>query len=166
MTTNFYSTNSRPFSLVRNFSPAVDRYFSLKKNQRNPKAKDSRPLQKIIMKQMEQNIDYKLKLISCGIEIQKNQWMRKIQRVYGDKMFSRANKIVIKDLEKLHISGRDILAVSINDFDRKPRYVLSSTPLKSYSEKNLNVKNLKSPELLQPKSKKAYGSLSKSTIVY
>jgi hypothetical protein len=118
------------------------------------------------MKQMEQNIDYKLKLISCGIEIQKNQWMRKIQRVYGDKMFSRANKIVIKDLEKLHISGRDILAVSINDFDRKPRYVLSSTPLKSYSEKNLNVKNLKSPELLQPKSKKAYGSLSKSTIVY
>ena len=164
MTTNFYSTNSRPFSLVRNSSPAVNRFFSLKHNQRTPKAKDSRPTQKIIMKQMEQSIDYKLKLISCGIEIQKNQWLRKIQRIYGEKLFSRANKIVIKDLNKLHISGRDILAVSINDFDRKPRYALSSTPLKSYSEKQLTTKNIKIPETLQPRRKNVYGSLSKSLL--
>lgn len=162
MTTNFYSSNSRPFSLVRNYSPAIDRFFSIKQNQRNPKAKDSRPMQKIIMKQMDQSIDYKLKLISCGIEIQKNQWMRKIQRVYGDKSFSRVNKVVIKDLDKVHVSGRDILAVSINDFDRKPRYALSSTPIKSYSEKLLNLKNTDS---INHRRKKLNGSLSKSTFV-
>lgn len=165
MTTNFFSKNSRPFSLVRNTSPAVDRYFSLKNNQRNPRVKDSRPVRKIIMKQMDQNIDHKLKLISCGIEIQKNQWMRKIQRVFGDKSFSRGSKIIVKDLEKLHISGRDILAVSINDFDRKPRYALSSTPLKSYSEKKLNINGAKVSEQSQVKKRKMFSSLSKSIIL-
>ena len=80
------------------------------------------------MKQMEQNIDYKLKLISCGIEIQKNQWLRKIQRVFGDKNSTKGSRIIVKNLDKMHVSGRDILAVSINDFDKKPRYALSSSP--------------------------------------
>ena len=164
MTTNFYATKSRPFSLVRNNSPAVDRYFSLKPNQRNPKAKDSRPMQKIIMKQMEQNIDYKLKLISCGIEIQKNQWLRKIQRVFGDQNLTKGSKVIVKNLEKLHVSGRDILAVSINDFDKKPRYALSSTPLKSYSEKLLNVSGVRTQDITQPKRRRVFGSLSKSII--
>ena len=73
MTTNFYSTNSRPFPLVRTSTHAISRYFSSKTYQRNPRVKDSRPLQKFIMKQMDQKIDYKLKLLSCGIEIQKDQ---------------------------------------------------------------------------------------------
>lgn len=159
MTTNFYSASSRPFSLVRSHSPAIDRFFSIKHNQRNPKVKDTRPMQKIIMKQMDQNIDYKMKLISCGIEIQKNQWIRKIQRVYGDKAYSRCNKIIVKDLDKVHVTGRDILSVSINDFDRKPRYALSAAPLKSYSQKQLNIKN---SEPVKPRMKKNFSSLSKS----
>ena len=92
--------------------------------------------------------------------------MRKIQRVFGDKSFSRNNKIVIKDLDKLKVSGKDILAVSINDFDRKPRYALSSTPLKSYSEKQLITKNNKMPDQYQTRPRREYESLSKSIIDY
>lgn len=156
MTTNFYSYNSRPFPMVRSSSPGTNHFFVVKGNMRHPKAKDSRPMQKIIMKQMDQSIDYKLKLMDCGIEIQKDQWMRKIQRLYGESSFNRGRKVIVKDLDKVHISGRDILAVNINDFDRKPRYALSSTPLKSYSQKNLAVKN---PESLQPRRAKVYSSI-------
>jgi hypothetical protein len=134
----------------------------VKQNQRNPRVKDSRPVQQIIMKQMDQSIDYKMKLISCGIEIQKDQWMRKIQRLCGDCSFSRGKKIIVKDLDKVHVSGRDILAVNIDDFDRKPRYELSTTPFKSYSEKNIALKN---PESLQPRRAKIYSSASKSLLV-
>ena len=161
MTTNFYSSNSRPFPLVRSSSPGANRFFMVKQNQRNPKVKDSRPVQKIIMKQMDQSIDYRMKLISCGIQIQKDQWMRKIQRLYGDCSFSRGKKVIVKDLDKVHVSGRDILAVNIDDFDRKPRYELTSAPLKSYSEKNLSMKN---PESLQPRRQKVYGSASRGML--
>jgi hypothetical protein len=162
MTTNFYSANSRPFSLVRSYTPSAGRFLAISSNQRFPQAKDSRPMQKIIMKQMDQSKDYKMKLISHGIEIQKNQWLRKIQRVYGDINFSRGTKIIVKDLDRVKVSGRDILAVSINDFDRKPRYALSSTPLKSQSEKNLLKKH---PDSLHIRKNNNYNSLSKSFFV-
>lgn len=139
--------------MVRSSSPGVNHFFVVKGNQRYPRVKDSRPMQKIIMKQMDQSIDYKLKLMDCGIEMQKDQWMRKIQRLYGESSFNRGKKVIVKDLDKVHISGRDILAVSINDFDRKPRYALSSTPLKSFSQQNLSIKN---PESLQPRRPKVY----------
>jgi hypothetical protein len=118
-------------------------------------------MQKIIMKQMDQSIDYKLKLISHSIEIQKDQWMRKIQKVYGDKSFARGNKIIVKDLSKVKVSARDILAVSINDFDRKPRYSLSTTPMKSHSVSNLSVKN---HEGMQLHRSKFYSSMSRAQL--
>ena len=164
MAKNYNTAKSRPLSQVRNSTPAVDRYFSVKPLPKNPRVKDSRPTQKIIMKQMEQNIDYKLKLISCGIEIQKNQWLRKIQRVFGDKNSTKGSRIIVKNLDKMHVSGRDILAVSINDFDKKPRYALSSSPLKSYSEKILNVNALRTNEFSQPRPRRLYDTLSKSSL--
>lgn len=153
MTTNFYSTNSRPFALVRNYSPAIDRFFFIKHHQRNPKAKDSRPTQKIIMKQMDQNINYKLKLISCGIEIQKNQWTRKIQSVYGNKRFSKTNNTVIKDFDKTNPCGGEILIKSVENSGNIKKECLSgecswdgqslnTAPINSNPEKKLKIKNI------------------------
>lgn len=169
MTTNFYSTNSRPFALVRNYSPAIDRFFFIKHHQRNPKAKDSRPTQKIIMKQMDQNINYKLKLITCKIEIQKNQWTRKIQSVYGNKSFSKTNNSGIKGCDKVNPCGGEMLVKSVEKSWNIKKECFSgegswdghslSTAINSNQEKKINIKNI---EALKFRRRKVCNGKSKS----
>ena len=92
--------------------------------------------------------------------------MRKIQRAFGDRCTLKTDKIVINRLNNLKVTGRDILAVSINDFDGNPRFSLPPAPLKCYSEKGAISKNSKNLHVNPIQTRKSQGSFSKSIIIY
>ncbi|CAG9332553.1 unnamed protein product [Blepharisma stoltei] len=136
MTSNFLTNYSRKsFSMMRSSSPMMQRHFSIGDPKRSPKARDSRHIRKVIMRKMEYNKESVLKIIDTHISQQTEDWHRKIQSTYKRPGLYNRKKIIVKNLDKISVKTKDILDVSIDEFDKKVKYTLSPSPMKSYSEK-------------------------------
>mmetsp|Transcript_2653 Transcript_2653/g.4144 ORF Transcript_2653/g.4144 Transcript_2653/m.4144 type:complete len:178 (-) Transcript_2653:10-543(-) len=152
MSNNYFTySHAKQFPMLRSVTPTSQKHFLLRESKRSPVAKNSRHVRGIIMRKMNIMIEERLKLLGERILKDRQTRQRKISSIYQEPYFSTRKKVILHNVSHFNVRSKDILEVSINDFEPKP----GLSPQKSFSQsqlkKDLSLKAFSmSPEKATP----------------
>ena len=157
---------SRNF-VTRSLTPLFRTSVRLKAAHRPSVVKDSRHSQSIIQRRMNSQLDKRKQLLNRYHEKAQGQWKQRINSFGSNRYFPELRKrVFVKGLDKVAIKSRDILEVSMEEFENSQKSPGPAKNSKSFGELpqqslvNMLLKEKSGRSLYKTSSKQALGKYS------